>query len=114
MNKRQRKKHRRGEFRELGFELRFCTPEAWSEDEQEAFWVECIRHVEALGLAVGGGSGVCWDVFVTGLRGRDSVSPAQRQALLDWLAAHPGVSKIWAGRLEDAWYPPITPNGAAA
>lgn len=105
MNKRQRKKHHLGEFQELGFALRFCTPGSWSDDEQGAFWRECISRVEALGLAVGGGSGECWDVFVTGLRGRDSVTSAQRQALLDWLAAHPHVSEIRGGELEDAWYP---------
>ena len=105
MNKRQRKKYRLGEFRQLGFELRFCTPATWTDAEQGAFWDECIRQVEALRLAVGGGTGVCWEVFVTGLHDQDSVSPAQRQALLDWLAVHPAVSEIVAGQLEDAWHP---------
>lgn len=105
MNRRQRKKHRRGEFQQLGFELRFCTPADWSDAEQTSFGDVCIRKVGAFELAVGGGTGVCWNVFVTGSRNRDSVTPAQREALLGWLAAHPAVSDIRPGELEDAWYP---------
>lgn len=105
MNKRQRKKHHLGEFVQLGFELRFCTPADWSDESQVAFWDACIGQVEALGLAVGGGTGVCWNVFVTGSRNHDSVTPAQRHALVGWLTAHPAVSEIRPGELEDAWYP---------
>jgi len=113
MNKRQRKKHRLGEFQQLGFELRFGTPQDWTDAEQNAFWDECIARVESLGLAVGGGAGVTWDVFVTALRDRGSVTSEQRASLLAWLAAHPGVSQIEAGSLEDAWYPPLLPNDSA-
>jgi hypothetical protein len=114
MNKRQRKKHRIAEFQELGFALRFCTPASWSRGEQDAFWNECIRRVEDLGLALGGGTGECWDVFVTTLRERGSVTVEQRQALLEWLGAQPGISAIQAGGLEDAWYDDAPPCGAAA
>jgi uncharacterized protein YggL (DUF469 family) len=114
MNKRQRKKHRLGEFRQFGFELRFCTPKVWSGEDQGAFWHTCIARIEALGLSVGGGTGACWDVLVTGLRDRDTVTSEQRQALLAWLAARPDVSEIRAGELEDAWYPPARPDEPAA
>ncbi|AHG92877.1 protein of unknown function DUF469 (plasmid) [Gemmatirosa kalamazoonensis] len=104
MNKRQRKKYRLGEFQELGFELGFCTPADWSDDEQLDFWDAAIAQIEALGLAIGGGTGTCWDVYVSSLAERGTVSPAQRDALLDWLAAQPGVSDVRAGPLEDAWH----------
>lgn len=77
-----------------------------------AFWDACIDQVEALGLAIGGGTGVSWEVYVQGLRNRDTVTPAQREALLAWLSAQPGVSEILAGPLEDAWYPGTAPTAA--
>ncbi|HSU17375.1 YggL family protein [Longimicrobium sp.] len=104
MNKRQRKKHRLGEFQELGFELRFCTPADWSEAQQLDFWDAAITRIEALGLSVGGGTGTCWDVYVMAFQERRTVTPALRQALVDWLAAQPAVSGLRAGPLEDAWH----------
>jgi hypothetical protein len=104
MNKRQREKHRLGEFQELGFELRFCTPAGWPDAQQLDFWDAAITQVEALGLSVGGGTGTCWDVYVTSLADRGTVTPAQRQALVDWLAAQPAVSELRASPLEDAWH----------
>lgn len=104
MNRRQRKKRRLGEFRELGFELRFRTPDAWTDQERNGFWDACIECMEALGLAVGGGTGRCWDVFVTSASERASVMPEQRQALLDWFEDQAVVSDVRAGDLEDAWH----------
>lgn len=114
MNKRQRKKHRLGEFQELGFELRFCTPATWSDAEQGTFWDACIGEVEALGLSVGGGVGTCWEVYVTGLKPRASVTPEQRSALMAWLTAHPAVSEVRAGALEDAWHAGVSVRSSAA
>jgi hypothetical protein len=114
MNKRQRKKHRLGEFQELGFELRFCTPESWSEEGQYAFGDACIEQIEMLDLSVGGRAGICWDVYVSGLKERSTVTPPQRQALVDWLRAHPAVSNVQAGALEDAWHDGAAVRGAAA
>ncbi|GLC24622.1 50S ribosome-binding protein YggL [Roseisolibacter agri] len=114
MNKRLRKKHRLGEFQELGFELRFCTPAGWSEAEHLGFWDACITQVEALGLSLGGGTGTCWDVFVSGLAERATVTAPQRQVLLDWLAAQPAVSAIQGGPLVDAWHADVPPREAAA
>lgn len=103
MNKRQRKKHHLGEFQELGFELAFCTPVDWTDGQQLDFWNAAITQIEALGLSVGGGTGRCWDVYVMSLA-RGTVTPSQRQGLVDWLAAQPAVSDLRAGALEDAWY----------
>lgn len=105
MNKRQRKKHRVGEFQQLGFELRFATPETWSASTADASWDACINRVESLGLAIGGGTGVQWDVFVAPLKQRSTVTLTQQRALRDWLGAQPGVSDIQASELMDAWHP---------
>jgi nicotinamidase-related amidase/uncharacterized protein YggL (DUF469 family) len=83
--------------RELGFRLRFQTPDRWSDAEHRSFWEACIGEVERLGLTVGGGSGPGWDLFVAG-----RVTPAKRANLLAWLAANPDVTELAAGALEDA------------
>ena len=103
MNKRQRKKHHLGEFQALGFELAFCTPVDWTDVQQLDFWNAAITQIEALGLSVGGGTGRYWDVYVTS-PARGTVTPSQRQGLVDWLAAHPAVYDLRAGALEDAWH----------
>ena len=103
MNRRLRKKHRVGEFTERGFELRFAIPTHWDETEQLRFWDRAIERIESLGLAVGGGVGTRWDVFVTRLADRGSVSRAQRQALMESLAADPDVSALHVGPLVNAW-----------
>ncbi len=88
--------------RELGFTLRFQTPDRWSDDEHRAFWDACIGEVERLGLTIGGGSGPRWDVFVANREPRRTVTPAERESLVSWLTANPDVSELAAGPLEDA------------
>ena len=57
MNRRQRRKHRTGEFQELGFDLQFTTPAAWSDEQQLVFWNALIDEVEKRGMSIGGNSG---------------------------------------------------------
>ncbi len=102
MNRRQRRKHRTGEFQELGFDLQFKTPAAWTDEQQLAFWHAMIDEVEKRGLSIGGSSGEVWDVFVTAAD-HASVAADERQAIIDWLSARDGVSDVEAGPLEDAW-----------
>lgn len=102
MNRRQRRKHRTGEFQELGFDLQFSTPASWNDDQQLAFWNAMIDEVEKRGLSVGGSSGETWEVFVTATS-HASVTPDERQAIIDWLAAREDVTNLEAGPLEDAW-----------
>ena len=102
MNRRQRRKHCTGEFQELGFDLQFATPATWTDDQQVAFWNAMIDEVEKRGLSVGGSSGELWDVFVTAAN-HASVTPDERQAIIDWLTAREGVADLQAGPLEDAW-----------
>jgi uncharacterized protein len=104
MNRRQRKKQRLGEFQELGFSLAFALPERWTEDQQLAFWDRAIEQIESLGLMIGGGVGPSWDVVVAASEHRHSVTAAQRQALVDFLAADPDVAELRAGALVDVWH----------
>lgn len=113
MNERQRKKHRSGEYQELGFDLRFCTPAGWTESQQREFFDVVIARIEALGLAVGGGIGACWDVFVTSRAERGSVTPGQRLAIAEWLAAQTAISGLRAGPLVDSWHTAAPVRGAA-
>ena len=114
MNRRQRKKHRLGEFRELGFHLQFRTPAEWSAVERDAFLDAALAEVERLGLEIGGGAGEIWDVYVGGAGRRATVTSSQRAALLGWLAATDGVSDMQAGPLMDVWYDGVPASPAAA
>lgn len=108
MNRRQRKKLRRGEFRELGFELRFALASGTSDADQDAFWTAFIDEIERIGLSFGGGGGIRWEGFLTARGARGSVEAAARDALAAWLAARPDVRDISAGPLVDAWVPAIS------
>ena len=101
--------HDHGEHPTLGFELRFRTPATWQDEQRMAFWDACIRHIEALGLAVGGGTDEWWSVFVTSTDEGNSVTPAQRDALLVWLDAHPHVLDVHAGQLVSTGGPESPP-----
>lgn len=102
MNRRQRRKHRIGEFQELGFDLQFTTPAAWTDDQELTFWHALIDEAERRGLSIGGNSGEPWELFITGAD-HASVTPDERQGLIDWLTARDGVAAVEAGPLEDAW-----------
>ena len=70
MNKRIRKKHGVGEFREMCFTLRFQLADRLSDDEVEAFLDRfAADYLEPRGLACGGGGGRAWEVVVSGAEG---------------------------------------------
>ena len=102
MNRRQRRKHRIGEFQELGFDLTFETPTAWTDAQELTFWHALIDEAEKRDLSIGGNSGEPWELFITAA-GHASVAPEERQGLVDWLTARDGVTGLEAGPLEDAW-----------
>jgi uncharacterized protein YggL (DUF469 family) len=105
MKKRLRKKLRRGEFQELGFEVRFRAVDDLSgeafDNVADAFISQAI---EANGLICGGGGKKPeWEVFVT-LDRRGSATETHRQAVQQWLATRPEVTTSQVGPLVDAWY----------
>lgn len=103
MKKPLRKKLRVVEFQELGFDLCFQSSDDVPDAELETFWDAFIAAVEARGLMCGGACGRDWDIFVAHFR-RGSATEGDRQALVAWLNAHPGVRDIRLGQLVDAWH----------
>ncbi|MHB1223185.1 MAG: YggL 50S ribosome-binding family protein [Gemmatimonadaceae bacterium] len=104
MNKRIRKKHRTGEFQELGFELSFRIPEshdpATADAVIDAFLAEAIA---ANDLAFfGSGLHAVDGTVIAAARG--SVTPAQRDAVEAWLSARDEVEAHTVGQLSDAWH----------
>ncbi len=98
MNKRLRKKLRRGEFTELGFEVLLKT----HLDTAEAIhsWVDdLISFTEGRDLGVGGGH---ISFYVTRYRG--SCTEEDRQAYHQWLGSQPIVASWTIAPLSDAWY----------
>ncbi len=109
INKRLRKKLHRGEFRELGFEVRIILEGGVSEERFDIFLDYLIGFVEAHNLGIGGGGDAERVEYVVGvLEGRGSVTPEQREALLAWLAAREEVRQVEGSQLFDLHYPPKT------
>ena len=106
MKKRLRKKLRRGEFQELGFEACVRFDAELSEEAWFAFWDRMVDFVEARGLAFGGGGPLSdWCVFVA-RSGRGSATDEDRAALREWLQKQPEVEEAALGDLVDANYGP--------
>jgi len=104
MNKRLRKKKHLGEFRELGFLLRFQIDPALSTEARDALidrWLQ--ENIEAHGLSFGGGGLHAFEGFVC-RADRGSATDAHRAAVASWLAAQPGVTGHAVFPLVDAWY----------
>lgn len=104
MRKRLRKKLRIGEFKELGFEVRFRVDEALSDFELDPFWDAFIgQAIELRGLMCGGRCGREWDVFVA-RPNRQSASEDDWRGIEHWLRANKHVLDIQIGPLIDAWH----------
>ena len=104
MRKRLRKKLRKGEFQEMGFQVKFHLLADLDEPCQGSFFDTFIEQaIEGNGLICGGGFGTAWDVFVT-LDGRGSATEEHRRRVRDWLLGNPVVSSVQVGSLVDAWY----------
>ncbi len=103
MRKRLRKKLHKGEFRELGFDLRFRLSPGLSEESFEAFLDTFLAEaIEAHGLSFGGGGKEEIEGFVT-LSARGSATEEHRRILMRWLESRPEVVEYSVGSLVDAW-----------
>lgn len=104
MKKRLRKKLRKREFQELGFDVRFILDPKLSEQEIDSaidsFLDEAIK---SQGLGFGGGGHYDWDGFVC-FMGRGSTTEANRAHIKRWLSARHEVTSYEVGPLIDAWY----------
>lgn len=93
-----------GEFKELGFCVRFQLDENLSDQDVETFLEQFLGEaIEANGLDFGGGGNHQWQGFVT-LDRRGSVTEEQRKLLGEWLDRHPQVQSHEVSEFLDAWY----------
>ncbi len=104
MKKRLRKKLRVGEFKELGFCVRFQLDESLTDGDLENFLDQFLAEaIESQGLDFGGSGHHEWQGFVT-LNRRGSVTEEHKKLVDEWLGRHPSVKEHETGRLLDAWY----------
>lgn len=104
MKKRLRKKLRVGEFKELGFYVRFRLPEDISDDELDTVLDQFIEvAIEGNGLEFGGGGDTEWEGFVA-VNGRGSVTEDQREKVIAWLSGNPKIVEHEVSELIDAWH----------
>lgn len=104
MNKRIRKKHRTGEFQELGFELNFRVAESLDPAAADAVIEEFLNGAIADNDLAFFGSGLHSVDGTVISAARGSVTPAQRDAVEAWLAGRDEVESHTAGPLSDAWH----------
>jgi len=105
MNQRQRKKLRVGEFVELGFVIEGNLIGNPSCDGIGSLIYELIELVESLNLQLGGGISEDRNPqvsFYIAKNKRGSVSAEERQAVANWLSAHPILQQVKANELGDA------------
>jgi uncharacterized protein YggL (DUF469 family) len=102
MNRRLRKKLRRGEFTQYGFGLDLEYVQGLSQADYELALDQLIEVIEYLGLNVGGGgSRLGFGGFVTRYKGTCTDDDLSRVKSL--LGVLPHVSKVTVGPLVDAW-----------
>jgi len=104
MNKRIRKKHRIGEFQELGFELAFRIPESYDPATADAVIDDFLAQAIAGNDLAFFGSGLHAVDGTVIAAARGSVTPAQREAVDAWLTARDEVEAHTVGPLSDAWH----------
>jgi uncharacterized protein len=104
MRKRLRKKLYKGEFKEMGFYVRFRLPEDLGEEDLDVFLDRFLTEViEAHELDFGGGGHHEWQGFIVTNR-RGSATEEHRRQVDGWLGSHPQVLEHEVSELRDAWY----------
>ncbi|CAG9168854.1 YggL family protein [Cupriavidus respiraculi] len=104
-NARQRKKHRVGEFQEMGFEFSADLADATAANTDDLlgrFIEEAVEPAE-LAVAAGINDGALHGFAVAGGK-RGSVTPEQRERLEQWLRNAGAFSNVQVGPLRDAWH----------
>jgi uncharacterized protein YggL (DUF469 family) len=97
LRRRLRKKIRKGEFRELGFEIAFRV----SKRRDELLDRFILEAIEGNGLLFGGSE---IGGFATSAVDRGSATDDQRDRVRAWLEAQPEITGISIGDLRDAWH----------
>ncbi|GLI34703.1 50S ribosome-binding protein YggL [Desulforhabdus amnigena] len=104
--KRLRKKLRVGEYKELGFLVRFeFADELPTEKCNELLDSFLSTAIESNGLLFGGGGyGSSWEGFVILDAPRGSVTEEDRTKVTNWFETQSGIKSFDIGPLVDAWY----------
>lgn len=104
MNRRIRKKHRVGEFQEMGFDLTFRLDDSVTSEAADDVMYRFVEEaIAGNGLAFfGWGDRSVEGTVIT--RSRGSVTADQRAAVDGWLAAQGEVAERTVGELADAWH----------
>ncbi len=105
MKKRLRKKTHRGEFKELGFQLKMSyEPFAGYDDESFFDFIDAIADgLESQGLEVGGNFDLAESELVINLGSEEGAGERLRQAV-EFVKSVKGVKSAEAGEPVDAWY----------
>lgn len=104
MKKRVRKKLFKGEFKEMGFHIRFRFVEEMTDEDLETVLNQFLTEaIENNGLDFGGSGHHEWIGFVS-LEQRGSVTEEQRKTVADWLGAHEKVVEHDLSDLRDTWH----------
>jgi len=107
LNRRQRKKHRVGEFQEFVFEVRAAFRQPLDEADYDVFLDDFIEMIESRQLCVGGMGGHLPLAETSGVvqtMRRGSPSEEDRQFVVNWLRQRPEVASAEVGELVDGWY----------
>ncbi|RZJ61574.1 MAG: DUF469 family protein [Hymenobacter sp.] len=102
VKKRLRKKLYLKEYRQVGFRFLFDFIEPTSEAEEWQFVVDLMAYEDANAISAGGGHA---NFYVYDASRRGSITPQQRQSLIDWLKQRTDITNVEVRPLTDAWYP---------
>jgi len=107
LNLRQRKKQHLGEFQEWGLSIRAQLPGCDTDATMDAFIDSFLAQVESRNLMFGGGFGTAAVADLDGMLakpGRGSMTRAQGEAVLAWLAVDPRVGDVTCCTWIDLWH----------
>jgi uncharacterized protein len=104
MNKRLRKKHHIGEFKQLGFEVRADLRPDLSDEELDAFFVRWLDVLEKHDLLFSGSAGRGKFEGLVMRAGRDNATEEDRQAIGASLTGDAIFVRNEIDALSDAWH----------
>jgi hypothetical protein len=104
--KRLRKKRCIGEFREMGFRVRFRFAEACPEAERNSLLDDFVLHAVKANrmMFAGAASSDRWEGFLVLDARRGSVTEKQRAEVEAWFRGKGQLEEVEVGPLIDAWY----------
>lgn len=106
MKKRLRKKLRKGEFKEIGFEIKCFLNEGLQESDFDKFIDDFLTMIEERGLVFGGGGSVkdSWEGIVAKEKKYTCTDSSDKEFISDWLESRNEIRDFSLGRDIDLWY----------